>query len=54
MLSALGTIRAGLAPELAVRMGITNKTFDLFEKELVNDVVMTLLPASWTREDIFA
>ena len=54
MLSALGTIRAGLAPELAVRMGITNKTFDLFEKELVNDVVMTRLPASWTREDIFA
>lgn len=54
MLSALGTIRAGLAPELAIRMGITNKTFDLFEKELVNDVVMTRLPASWTREDIFA
>ncbi|MCD7842772.1 MAG: MoxR family ATPase, partial [Lachnospiraceae bacterium] len=34
LIGALKTVRAGLSPRLAVRMGIVNKSFDLFEREL--------------------
>lgn len=53
LLGALGTIRTGLRPLQAVRMGVTNKTFDIFEKEIVDDVVMTRIPEDWTREDVY-
>lgn len=53
LLASLRTIRAGLAPRNAVRMGITNKSFDEFEREIVGDVVMTRIPEVWTREDVF-
>ena len=52
--ASLGTIRQGLAPSFAVRMGISNKCFDIFEKEIVEDVVKTRIPREWTREDVFA
>lgn len=54
LIAALKTIRCGLAPLRAVRMGIVNKCFDRFEKDIVNDVVMVRIPEEWTREDIFA
>jgi len=54
LIGALKTVRAGLAPRLAVRMGIVNKSFDLFERELVEDIVMTRIPESWTPGDIFS
>lgn len=53
LLAAMKTIRSGLAPSLAVKMGITNKTFDIFEKEIINDVVMTRIPDSWSAADVF-
>ncbi|MCD8011794.1 MAG: MoxR family ATPase [Lachnospiraceae bacterium] len=53
LIGALKTVRAGLAPRLAVRMGIVNKTFDLFERELAEDIVMTRIPESWTPGDVF-
>lgn len=53
LLAALGTIQTGLRPLQAVRMGVTNKTFDIFEKEIVDDVVMTRIPESWTRENVY-
>ena len=53
LIGALKTVRAGLSPLQAVRMGIVNKSFDLFEREMVEDIVMTRIPASWTAEDIF-
>ena len=53
MTGAIGTIRQGLKPALAARMGITNKCFDIFEKEIVQDVVMTRIPESWTASDVF-
>lgn len=53
LLAALGTIRTGLRPLQAVRMGVTNKTFDIFEKEIVDDVVMTRIPEDWTRENVY-
>jgi MoxR-like ATPase len=54
MAAAIGTVRQGLGPAAAVRMGITNKCFDIFEKEIVEDVVKTRIPADWKREDVFA
>lgn len=53
LIGALKTIRTGLAPALAVHMGITNKSFDLFEREIVEDIVMTRIPGDWTRDNIF-
>ena len=54
LIGALKTIRCGLSPLYAVRMGIVNKCFDRFERDIVNDVVMVRIPEEWTREDIFA
>ncbi len=53
LLAALRVIEAGLSPLAAVQMGITNKTFDIFEKEIVRDVVMTRIPEDWTREQVY-
>ena len=53
MIGGLKTVRAGLAPRLAIRMGIVNKSFDLFERELVEDIVMTRIPESWTPAEVF-
>lgn len=53
LIGALKTVRAGLAPRSAIRMGIVNKSFDLFEREIVEDIVMTRIPESWTPAEIF-
>lgn len=53
LIGALKTVRGGLAPRLAIRMGIVNKSFDLFERELVEDIVMTRIPSDWTAGEIF-
>ena len=53
MLAALKLIRGGLKPSLAVAMGITNKNFDLFEREMVEDIVRTRIPESWTATEVF-
>ena len=38
LLAALGSVQIGLKPYQAVQMGITNKAFDLFEREIVSDM----------------
>lgn len=53
LIGAIKTIICGLSPSLAVQMGIVNKCFDIFEKEIVQDVVMTRIPTEWTAADIF-
>ncbi|MCD8196908.1 MAG: MoxR family ATPase [Lachnospiraceae bacterium] len=53
LLGALGAVKIGLAPLKAVEMGVTNKAFDIFEKEIVSDMVMTRIPEDWMREDVF-
>lgn len=53
LLAALGAVRIGLRPWLAVQMGITNKAFDIFEREIVSDMVMTRIPEEWTKEHVF-
>ena len=53
MIGALKTIQTGLKPVTAVHMGITNKSFDIFEREIVEDIVMTRIPQDWGRSDVF-
>ena len=53
LLAALRTVRQGLSPVQALRMGIVNKSFDIFEKEIISDVVATRIPDTWTETDVF-
>lgn len=53
MIGAVRTVQAGLKPRTAITMGITNKSFDIFEKEIIGDIVMTRIPKEWNREEIF-
>lgn len=53
ILGALKTIQRGLKPRLAVQLGVVNKCFDIFEKEIVQDVVLTRIPDTWMPQDVF-
>ena len=53
LLAAMKIVEVGLSPAKAIRMGVINKTFDIFEKEIVEDVVNTRIPLEWTREDVY-
>lgn len=53
LLAAMKVVDAGLSPWAAVQMGVVNKTFDVFEKEIVEDVVNTRIPKEWTREQVY-
>ncbi len=54
LLASIKIIETGLSPWQAVKMGVVNKTFDIFEKEIVEDVVKTRIPLHWTKEDVYA
>lgn len=53
LLAAMKIVDAGLSPWQAIKMGVINKTFDVFEKEIVEDVVRTRIPVEWGREDVY-
>ena len=53
LIAAMKIVDTGLSPRKAVQMGIVNKTFDVFEKEIVEDVVSTRIPDDWTREEVY-
>lgn len=53
LLAAMRITEAGLSPLQAIKMGIVNKTFDIFEKEIIEDVAITRIPRDWTWENIF-
>lgn len=53
LIGSLKLIKGGLIPKSAIRMGITDKCFDTFEREMVEDIVMTRIPESWDSGDVF-
>ena len=53
LIGSLKAIRRGLKPSLAVNMGVTSKTFDIYEKEIVGDIIKTRIPDKWETKDIF-
>ncbi|MCQ2509978.1 MAG: MoxR family ATPase [Lachnospiraceae bacterium] len=53
MIAAGKTVAQGLNPFSSIEMGVVNKCFDIFEKEIVRDVVLTRIPEEWTCEDVY-
>ena len=53
IIASIKTVKRGLKPRLAINMGVTGKTFDQFEKEIVEDVIRTRIPEKWEAKDIF-
>lgn len=53
LIGAVKTIRAGLSPAAALHMGIVNKSFDIFEREIIEDIIETRIPEGWSSRDIF-
>ena len=53
LLSSIGTMQMGLSPRQALKIGISNKAFDKFEEELIDDIVKLNIPDSIKRTDIF-
>ena len=53
LIGSLKTIKRGLNPSHAIKMGITSKSFDTYEKEIVGDIIKTRIPNKWNSDDIF-
>ena len=53
LIGAIRLIHGGLTPIEAIEMGIINKSFDIFERELISDIVMTRIPDTWKSGDVF-
>ncbi|MFZ7121433.1 MAG: AAA family ATPase [Eubacteriaceae bacterium] len=53
IIACIKTIKRGLKPKLAIKMGVTGKTFDEYEKEIVGDIIRTRIPDAWEYQDVF-
>ena len=54
LLSAIRLIRFGLTAEKALSLGMVNKCFDDYERQLVDDLLTVRFPAGLTRADVFS
>lgn len=53
LFSSIETMKKGLDIKSALEMGIVNKTFDQYEKDIVKDVINSLLRDDVKSEDLF-
>ena len=53
LIGALRTVRGGISPYQALQMGIVNKTFDQFEREVISDTLLTRIPDDWSCQELF-
>lgn len=53
LLGSIGLMDKGLSPGKALQMGITNKSFDEFERTLVEDVIKLRISDNLERNEIF-
>lgn len=53
LLSAIGLMAIGLDAASALDMGLVNKVFEPFERQLVSDVIRARIPAGIEREKLF-
>ncbi len=53
LLAAIGLTRQGLRLDEALEMGIINKSFDDFERQLVSDVIAARIPAGLGEDELF-
>lgn len=54
LLSAVRLIRCGLDADRAIALGMVNKCFDEYERQLVEDLVAVRLPSGLGRKEIFS
>ena len=54
LVASVRLMHAGLEGGRALALGMVNKSFDDFERQLVTDVIRTRLPAELTYGDVFA
>ena len=54
LLAAVRLMKAGLEGNRALELGLVNKSFDSFERQLVTDVIRTRLPDDLRCGDVFA
>ncbi|MGN1273955.1 MAG: MoxR family ATPase, partial [Thermoguttaceae bacterium] len=53
LLAAVRLMHAGLEGGRALELGLVNKSFDGFERQLVSDVIRTRLPEQISAGDVF-
>lgn len=53
LLSSLKSVQMGLDLKNSLTIAIKNKTFDDFEKEIIEDLIKINFPKNYTRSDIF-
>ncbi len=53
LMDALELIRRGVAPLMALDMGLVYKTFDPFEQKLVRDLIALRIPQDLTKKELF-
>lgn len=53
LLAAISLVENGLSLGEALELGIVNKSFDDFERQLVSDMIMTRIDGKLTRTDLF-
>ncbi|NLJ57850.1 MAG: MoxR family ATPase [Tissierellia bacterium] len=53
LLAAINLMDRGLSADKALKLGITNKSFDDFERTLVEDVISLRIPTNLERNEIF-
>lgn len=53
LLSAIGTMKVGLNIYDSLKLGILNKTFDEFEKELLTDLIKINIPKNLESSELF-
>lgn len=53
LLASIRLMELGLAPFRALELGVVNKSFDPFEKDLVRDVIALRIPKSLGSRDLF-
>ena len=54
LMAAVRLMKAGLSGGQALELGLVNKSFDDFERQLVQDVILTRLPEDLSAGDVFA
>ena len=54
LLASFNLVKNGLGVGKALEIGIVNKSFDEFERQLVKDIIASRINGTLTREDIFA
>ncbi|MDL2310776.1 AAA family ATPase [Peptostreptococcaceae bacterium OttesenSCG-928-C18] len=53
LIAAIGSMKIGLNVKSALKIGIVNKTFDSFEKEIIQDEIDSLFKNDMKKEEIF-